>query len=328
MSSVNGKSFEGYLLNNEQWLTSDKEEKGTHAKDGKLDSNEISTFFSGAHLEVDRFEPSGDAKISSNEFNEWFNQNQSSIKAYFGADVTDADVKNYMLEFLDTHADAFITTQENIEKLGEINVDELKPEEPSNNDRSITDAQAREYASKLWNAIDFPKYEFNSKSSKNLFSNIMNNENLTNSDWLKIIDAYDAHTNKNNGKKTNGLVYTIENAFKDESGKEKQYLEKLSGILLEEAEKGTENAMDLLCKEFHGAVFSTGEHGEAFVTNIMENASNKVLSQLISLYENMYKKYDIYDDIDKIKELSDSVRQSYKDRLAEALSESTIDMSA
>ncbi len=127
-------NFEDYLLRNEKWLGSDDEEKGKHVTDGKLDSDEISTFFSNSHIELDS-DSSGDARLTKKEFENWYESNKDAISSYYesiGVEFNDESknaMMQSMLKFIDKNSDVIATKQgENGTKLKDLDVSELKGE--------------------------------------------------------------------------------------------------------------------------------------------------------------------------------------------------------
>ena len=102
----NSLDFSKYLLNNEQYLNDDGE------KDGVLTDEEISVFYSGAHLEINS-ENGDDGKIEDAEFDKWYEANKNAISSFLSESSMDYNtveakeaMKQAVIDFAEKHSDA------------------------------------------------------------------------------------------------------------------------------------------------------------------------------------------------------------------------------
>lgn len=268
----NSISFEQYLVKNEEWLLIGNEKKGEHYCDNKLDNDEISAFFSASHIEVNSSNP-GDGKLSMDEFNNWYDANSEAIEAYYnylGVEFNDESKKSMldsMLNFIEDHFTVTAKAHENNPQLGELKTYEL----------GISDKKAAEYAEQLKNSVGTIP-----------FMNVMNNDDLTNSAWLKIMQHYNTDGDS--------LIHDIDHNYQFRP-QNANYQKKIAEILIEEAGNGNSSAIQLLCTEFYNATAAHLGTADSFVDYIFENASNKVLSALYNNYSVYNSNRSIENDI-------------------------------
>lgn len=123
----NRVNFQDFLLQNEKLLGIGKEANGNHPVDGKLDDSEISIFFSSSNIEMN--DSDGEAILSEEEFNKWYESNESTINAYYDSIDVEADedskksMLQSMIDFISANADNIPKEQGvNSDTLGDINL--------------------------------------------------------------------------------------------------------------------------------------------------------------------------------------------------------------
>ena len=138
------------------------------------------------------------------------------------------------------------------------------------------------------------------------FASIMNNENLTSSDWVQIIKCYN--------EQYGSFIKDVDDDFSGDT--QDQYQTKIANVLLEAAENGDSEAIDLLCKELYNCTAGQWLTADEFVAEIFKNASDEVLAQIARRY-NSVTGSDIFKDIKG--DFSFEIEDNYIARLNDAI---------
>ena len=138
------------------------------------------------------------------------------------------------------------------------------------------------------------------------FASIMNNENLTSSDWVQIIKCYN--------EQYGSFIKDVDDDFSGDT--QDQYQTKIANVLLEAAENGESDAIDLLCKELYNCTAGQWLTADEFVAEIFKNASDEVLAQIARRY-NSVTGSDIFKDIKG--DFSFEIEDNYIARLNDAI---------
>ena len=213
----------------------------------------------------------------------------------------ESTISAYMKLASCTRAEAI---EANKSKLGKpISDDKSEITAGNSSQTTITPAQAKVYAQELESAMK------GWGTDDEAVANIMNNPNLNANDWVAIMVAY------NTSGSDKSLMRDIAGDFSGET--EKNYHTQIAKKLIEAAEAGDQNAIALLCDEFHNA---TGAHNctdDYFIEAIFDNASPKILQQMIMNYDITGEGRNIFDDVRG--DFSGKTEDNYLKKLQDAI---------
>ncbi len=178
------------------------------------------------------------------------------------------------------------------------------PQDPDSGS-TLSNEDAALYASQLQDAMK-GGFFFGLGTDDEQFASIMDNENLTSADWVKIIKSYN--------EQYGSFIKDVDDDFSGET--QDKYQAKIANVLLEAAENGDSEAIDLLCEEFYNGTAGQWLTADEFVATIFENASDEVLAQMARRY-NSVTGSDIFKDIKG--DFSFGTEDSYIARINEAI---------
>ncbi|MBQ8887485.1 MAG: hypothetical protein IJY61_07290 [Candidatus Gastranaerophilales bacterium] len=176
-------------------------------------------------------------------------------------------------------------------------------EEGSEEKSVITDEAAAQFAKQLY---DTTAGRLGTDDEQ--FMDILENPDLTSDDWVKIISAY----NESYGS----FIQDVDADFSAMSGKE-DIMTSITSKLLEAAEGGSEEAINLLAKEFHNGTAGMTGTADEFISAFMNGASDDVLMAVMESYSEVNEGANIYDAVKK--DFSGQIEDSYIARLNEIL---------
>lgn len=185
----------------------------------------------------------------------------------------------------------------------------------NNTSTVISDTEAKEYANQLKDAVkdltngyyldENGKPAF--KSDNPEFAEVMNNENLTSADWVKIIEEFNSDGSS--------LINEIHENFNMRT--QDKYEQKIADVLISQVEEGNEDAVKLLCQEFSNAINQQGTTPTAFIDEIFEKGSKEAIAKFANEYKTV-NGTDIYDDIKK-DAVHNGIKTKWFNKLNEAL---------
>ena len=157
---------------------------------------------------------------------------------------------------------------------------------PSNNadKEPISDEVAAIYADELYQAT-----AGRLGTDDEQFESILNNEDLSAEDFVKIIAIYN--------EKYGSFIQDVEGDFSGE--KQDTIMNKIADKLIEAAENGDEEAITLLCQEFYNGTAGMNGTADEFIGRIMSTASDEVLAKMLEQYAEVNDGADIITDIKK-----------------------------
>ena len=167
---------------------------------------------------------------------------------------------------------------------------------------SIDDTQAQQYADKLFESMD------GWGTDEKAFNEMLNDPNLTDDDWVKIISIY----NQKYGNKKS-FIQAIDGDF---SGKELNSIQDtISKKLLNAAKTGNLEAIKVLSEEFYNATAGMMGTCDEFIASVMKNADDETLAKLMTEYKNNTGS-EIYKDIES--DFSGNTQKEYLEILDKA----------
>ena len=152
-------------------------------------------------------------------------------------------------------------------------------------EKSITDSKASELAGQLHDAMKGGLFGWGTDDEQ--FAAIFNNDNLTSAAWVKIIQKYNE-----DGK---SFITDVDRDFTGET--QDEYQKEIANRLLEAAESGDPDAIELLCEEIYNATAGKLGTADEFIDAIINNASDEVLAKIIDNYPDVNNGSDIFSDI-------------------------------
>ena len=139
------------------------------------------------------------------------------------------------------------------------------------------------------------------------FKSVLNNEDLSADDWVKIMLVYN--------DKYGSLIQHVD---KDFSGIDQDdIMSKLGSKMLDAAKSGNVDAIDLICKEFHNATAEMLGTADEFIAEIMDNASDEVLTEVLQRYSTVNNGSDMVKDVKN--DFSSDIEKKYVERLNKLL---------
>lgn len=179
-------------------------------------------------------------------------------------------------------------------------------EEESESDSSnvtLSHDEIEEYASKLYKAMD------GWGTDEDTVFSIMNNENITDDDWIEIVLTYERMYGSEVGTKS--FVHKINDDF---SGKDQDELEeKIASSLVKAAENGNEKAVELLASEIYYATAGMAGTCDEFIAGVFANASDELLKEIKDVYSSVNNGNDLLKDIKK--DFSGETKKKYLEKL-------------
>ena len=151
---------------------------------------------------------------------------------------------------------------------------------------TISDTDAQIYASQLHDAMKGGIFGGLGTDDEQ-FASIMNNDNLTADDWVKIISEY-------NKKDSSSFIQDVNADFSGET--QDKYQAKIAEVLLEAAENGNSEAIDLLCKEMHNATGGMSGTADEFIDAILKSGKDDIIAKIARRYKEQTNT-DIFKDI-------------------------------
>ena len=162
----------------------------------------------------------------------------------------------------------------------------------------IGDDAAKMFVEELFEAIN-DKQGFDQTQ----FDAILENENLSADDWVKIVSMYNAEHG------------SFIEALDDENIDKSKIMGEIGGKLLEAAEAGNEDAIKLLAEELHNSTVEIEGAAEEFFLAIMDNASEDVLAALIAQFGEVNPDADIFDTVEDVFANDPAKKKEYLDKL-------------
>ncbi len=166
---------------------------------------------------------------------------------------------------------------------------------------TLSDEQVQEYAKQLHDAAN------------GLFvadvtgiNQMLDNSELTNDDWVNILNCY-------NSEYDGSFVQDVD-AILSSADKTKIY-DKMTQKLLESAQQGNQDAINLLCSEMYNATAGKLGTADEFVESLFNNATDEDLANIMDNY-NAVTGSEIYKDIEN--DFSGKTEQNYINRLQTA----------
>lgn len=170
---------------------------------------------------------------------------------------------------------------------------------------TLSDEDAQLYANQLHDAMKGGFFGGLGTDDEQ-FNSIMNNSSLSSSDWVKIIQLY----NDSYGS----FIKDVDDDF---SGTTQDSIQaKIADHLLEAAEKGDEDAIDLLCEEFYNGTAGQWLTADEFIAEIFAKGSDDVIAKMARRYASVTGS-DIFKDIKG--DFSFGTEDKYIARINEAL---------
>ena len=136
---------------------------------------------------------------------------------------------------------------------------------------------------------------------------ILNNDDLSAEDYVKIISIYN--------EKYGSFIQDIDGDFSGE--KQDELMNKIADELIEAATNGSEDAIKILCKEFHNGTAAMSGTADEFIDRIISTANDDILVKMIENYSDVNEGSDIFTDIKN--DFSGKVQDDYIDRLNSAV---------
>lgn len=168
------------------------------------------------------------------------------------------------------------------------------------NASTISDSDVKLYADQLYDSMS------GLGTDDEQFDSIFNNPSLTGADMVKIISYY----NDNYGS----FIQDVDDDFS--GGKQDQIQTRVADLLIESAESGNEEAIEMLCKEFHNGTAGQWLTANEFIDRILNSASDNVIGKMARKYAE-YTGSDIFKDIKG--DFSFGTEDSYINRINTAL---------
>ena len=182
-------------------------------------------------------------------------------------------------------------------------LDEEVSAEEQADEKSLSDNQVKVFAQQLFDSMD------GWGTDKEQFNSILNNEDISSDDWVKIINYY----NDNYGS----FVNDVDGDFSFMTGKG-DIMNAISDKLLESASNGNEDAIKVLCNEIHNGTAGKLGTADEFIANIMNKADDTVLGKIVDKYSTYNDGASVFKDIKN--DFSFGTEDSYIARLNEAFS--------
>lgn len=171
---------------------------------------------------------------------------------------------------------------------------------------TISDEDAKLYADQLHDSMK-GGFFFGLGTDDEQFDAILNNANLNSSDWVKIISQY----NENYGS----LIKDVDDDFSGDTQDKIQA--KLADFLLDAADKGSDDAIKLLCQEFYNGTAGQWLTADEFIERIFSKGSDEIIAKMARHY-NEVTGSDIFKDIKG--DFSFSTEDNYIKRINDAIS--------
>ncbi len=173
---------------------------------------------------------------------------------------------------------------------------------------TITDSEAATFAEQLYDSMRGGFFGLGWGTDDEQFAAIFNNDSLTSADWVKIIQEYN--------KDGRSFIQDVDDDFSGAT--QDKYQAEIANRLLEAAESGDSDAIELLCEEIYNATAGQLGTADEFIDAILTNASDEVLTKIINNYSDVNNGSDIFSDIKG--DFSFATEDKYIARLNEAYS--------
>ncbi len=160
---TDGIDMSKYLLRNERWLDTGED----HKVDGTLTDDEVAVFFSNGHLQYDGDNYNVDGTISNEEFNKWYEANESAISSFLSAEYnlsySDSKSKQSVYEAIQDLAKNYLNDEYKNTNHGKMEIvdENLKVQTYDNAKNNFNDSNLTLKGSTGDNAkVDITKLEF------------------------------------------------------------------------------------------------------------------------------------------------------------------------
>ncbi len=135
------------------------------------------------------------------------------------------------------------------------------------------------------------------------FNELINNDELTADDWVKILSSYDKMFDKS-------FIQDVDGDFN--SGDRTKIMNQITSKILDSAEQGNTAAIELLCSELYNATADMHGTADEFVKSVLDNASDDILASVMDNY-NKVTGSEIYKDFEN--DFSGKTEKDYLNKL-------------
>ena len=207
------------------------------------------------------------------------------------------------------------------QKVNEVQIDTLSVFNSGNNENTSKNYEELNLDNLLNNNFNFKDYnEISSKlfnatkgkigTDKNAVNEIVNNESLSGSDWVNIIQTYENSFSSN-------LINDLEKDYSGitENNKRNEIMKTISSKLLNSLENGDEEALNVIVSQLETSLSSKNNKSNEFISNILSGA-DEINSLILNKYNKTYDK-NLIDDIKTSK-----ISKANKDLLSHKLEQS------
>ena len=176
-----------------------------------------------------------------------------------------------------------------------------EPQAPQT-ESTLTEEQVKLFANQLNNAAD--RWGTNEEA----FEQILKNENLNAADFVKIMNAYGEIADKS-------LIETIYDEFSGST--QNDYLKLLTESMAQMAGEGSQEAIELLCKEIYAATEGKIGTNDEVLQYFFDSASDEAILALVENYSKYNEGSDLLTALDK--DLNDETYNKYVKRINDAI---------